>query len=91
MKKLVSLFLALVMALVMALSMMSFASAEEPFVLTVLLPDMDALNAADVSENNPVLKAIEEKTGVRLAITYAANSTYGDTVNVTMTDDRNLD
>jgi len=83
MKKLVSLFL----ALVMALSMMSFAVAEEPFVLTVLLPDMDALNEADVSENNPILKAIEEKTGVRLQITYAANSTYGDTVNVTMTDD----
>ena len=82
MKKLVSLFL----ALVMALSMMSFAAAEEPFVLTVLLPDMNALVDADVSENNPVLKAIEEKTGVRLNIIYAANSTYGDTINTTMAD-----
>ena len=82
MKKLVSLFL----ALVMALSMMSFAVAEEPFVITVLLPDMNALVEADVSENNPVLKAIEEATGVRLEIIYAANSTYGDTLNVTMAD-----
>ncbi|MBQ7139678.1 MAG: extracellular solute-binding protein [Clostridia bacterium] len=82
MKKLVSLFL----ALVMALSMMSFAAAEEPFVITVLLPDMSPTEDADVSENNPVLKAIEEATGVRLQITYAANSTYGDTMNVTMAD-----
>ena len=82
MKKLVSLFL----ALVMVLSMASFAAAEEPFVITVLLPDMSPTEDADVSENNPVLKAIEEATGVRLQITYAANSTYGDTVNVTMAD-----
>ena len=82
MKKLVSLFL----ALVMALSMMSFAAAEEPFVISVLLPDLNALVDADVSENNPVLKAIEEATGVRLEIIYAANSTYGDTLNTTMAD-----
>ena len=82
MKKLVSLLL----ALVMVLSMASFAAAEEPFVISVLIPDMNALVEADVSENNPVLKAIEEKTGVRLQIIYAANSTYGDTLNVTMTD-----
>ena len=82
MKKLVS----LILALVMVLSMASFASAEEPFVISVLLPDMNALVEADVSENNPVLKAIEEATGVRLQIIYAANSTYGDTLNVTMTD-----
>ena len=49
MKKLVSLFL----ALVMVLSMASFASAEEPFVITVLLPDMYPTDDADVSENNP--------------------------------------
>ena len=82
MKKLVSLFL----ALVMVLSMASFASAEEPFVISVLIPDMNALVEADVSENNPVLQAIKEKTGVWLDVIYAANSTYGDTLNVTMTD-----
>ena len=82
MKKLVSLFL----ALVMVLSMMSFAAAEEePFVISVLLPDQNALVEADVT-NNPVLDAIEAATGVRLQIIYAANSTYGDTLNVTMAD-----
>lgn len=82
MKKLASLFL----ALVMVLSMMTFASAEEPFTITVMLPDLNALVEADNSENNPVLKAIEEATGVRLEIIYAANSTYGDTLNTTMAD-----
>ena len=82
MKKLVSLFL----ALVMMLSVMSFASAEEPFVLTVMLPDFyPTVDFQD--EDNPVLKAIEEATGVRLDITWAANSTYNDTLNTTLTDE----
>ena len=54
MKKLVSLFL----ALAMMLSMASFAAAEEPFTITVMLPDMNALVDAQ-QENNPVLEAIE--------------------------------
>ena len=69
MKKLVSLFL----ALAMMLSMASFAAAEEPFTITVMLPDMNALVDAQ-QENNPVLEAIEAATGVRLQIIYAANS-----------------
>lgn len=81
MKKLVSLFL----ALVMVLSMASFASADEPFTITVMLPDLNALVEAQL-ENNPVLDAIEEATGVRLEIIYAANSSYGDSLNTTMTD-----
>ena len=81
MKKLVSLFL----ALVMMLSVMSFASAEEPFTITVLLPDMYA-TVDFQSEDNPVLKAIEEAAGVKLDITWAANSTYGDTINTTLAD-----
>ena len=82
MKKLVSLFL----ALVMMLSVMSFAAAEEPFVLTVMLPDF--YPTVDFqAEDNPVLKAIEEKTGVRLDIKWTANSTYGDALNTTMTDE----
>ena len=81
MKKLVSLFL----ALVMMLSVMSFASAEEPFTITVLLPDMYA-TVDFQSEDNPVLKAIEEVAGVKLDITWAANSTYGDTINTTLAD-----
>ena len=82
MKKLVSLFL----ALVMMLSVMSFAAAEEPFVLTVMLPDF--YPTVDFqAEDNPVLKAIEEATGVRLDIKWTANSTYGDALNTTMTDE----
>ena len=82
MKKLVSLFL----ALVMMLSVMSFATAEEPFVLTVMLPDFyPTVDFQD--EDNPVLKAIEDATGVRLDIRWAANSTYGDALNTTMTDE----
>ena len=56
MKKLVSLLL----ALVMMLSVMSFATAEEePFVLTVMLPDFYA-TVDYMAEDNPVIKAIEE-------------------------------
>ena len=83
MKKLVSLLL----ALVMMLSVMSFATAEEePFVLTVMLPDFYA-TVDYMAEDNPVIKAIEEATGVRLEITWAANSTYGDQLNTTLTDE----
>ncbi len=83
MKKLVS----LLMALAMLLSVMSFAAAEEePFVLTVMLPDH--YPTVDFqAEDNPVLKAIEEATGVRLEIIWAANSTYNDTLNTTLTDE----
>ena len=81
MKKLVSLFL----ALVMVLSMASFASAEEPFVITVMLPDHN-VDVDFVAENNPVLAAIEKASGVKLEVIFAANSTYGDTLNTTMTD-----
>ncbi len=81
MKKLVSLFL----ALVMVLSMMSFAAAEEPFTITVMLPDLNAL-VEFKAEDNPVLKAIEEKAGVKLEIIWAANSEYGTSLNTVMTD-----
>ena len=83
MKKIV----ALLLALVMMLSVMSFATAEEePFVLTVMLPDFYA-TVDYMAEDNPVIKAIEEATGVRLEITWAANSTYNDTLNTTLTDE----
>lgn len=82
MKKLLSLFL----VMVMTFSMISLATAEEPFVLTVMLPDfyptVDFQN-----KDNPVLKAIEDASGVRLDIKWVANSTYGDAVNTTMTDE----
>ena len=81
MKKLVSVLL----ALLLALGMMSFASAEEPLVVTVLLPEF-TMDVDFVAENNPVLNAIEEATGVRLQIIWAPNENYGDILNTTMAD-----
>ena len=81
MKKLV----ALLMALAMLLSFAGFAESDEPFVITVMLPDHN-VDVDFQHEDNPVLKAIEEASGVRLQIIFAANSTYGDTLNTTMTD-----
>ncbi|MBQ6255081.1 MAG: extracellular solute-binding protein [Clostridia bacterium] len=81
MKKLVALFL----ALVMTLSLASFAAAEEPFEITVMLPEF-AVDVDYVEENNPVLQAIQDATGVKLKIQYSPNSTYGDIMNTTLAD-----
>ena len=83
MKKLVSLFL----ALALVLSVMSFAVAEseEPFVITVLLPEFPA-DVDFVMEDNPVLKKIEECTGVKLEIQWGPNSTYSEIFNTTLAD-----
>ena len=75
--------LALVLAAIMALSVMSFAGAEEPFVLSVLLPDF--YTAVDfVREGNPILDYIQEQTGVKLDIQFQANSSYGDILATTL-------
>ncbi|MBQ9211481.1 MAG: extracellular solute-binding protein [Clostridia bacterium] len=81
MKKLVS----LILAVLMMLSMMSFATAEEPFELTVMLPDFYSTEDFQ-TEGNPVLDAIEAATGVRLKVNFVANSTYGDAINTTLAD-----
>lgn len=81
MKKLVSLFL----ALVLALGMMSFAAADEPFEITVLLPEFPA-DIDFVMENNPALQKIEELSGVRLKIQWGPNSTYGEIFSTTLAD-----
>jgi len=75
--------LALVLAAIMALSVMSFASAEEPFVLTVMLPDFFT-DVEFVKEGNPILDYIQEKTGVKLDIQFQANSSYGDILSTTL-------
>ena len=81
MKKLV----ALILAMVMVLSMASIAVAEEPFEITVLLPQFPSEIEFQM-ENNPVLDAIQEKTGVKLNILWGANSTYGEIFSTTLAD-----
>ena len=83
MKKLVSLFL----ALVMLLSVTSIALADEPFVITVMLPEFPS-EVDFAAENNPVLDAIEAASGVRLNVIWGPNSTYGDLLNTTLADSK---
>ena len=85
MKKLLSMLL----ALVMLMSMMSFASAEEPLTVTVMLPDFYT-DVDFVVEDNPVLAKIEEATGVKLDIQWIANSAYPDQTSYTLADPANL-
>ena len=75
--------LALVLAAIMALSVMSFAGAEEPFVLSVMLPDFYT-DVEFVREGNPLLDYIQEQTGVKLDIQLQANSSYGDILATTL-------
>ena len=75
--------LALVLAAIMALSVMSFAAAEEPFVLSVMLPDFYT-DVEFVREGNPILDYIEAQTGVKLDIQFQANSSYGDILSTTL-------
>ena len=77
--------LTLILAVALALSMVTIASAEEPFVLTVMLPDFYSTEDFQ-TEGNPVLDAIEAATGVKLEINFVANSTYGEAVATTLTD-----
>jgi hypothetical protein len=55
MKKLLS----VILALLLALGMMSFAAAEEPFEITVMVPEF-TYDADYVEEGNPILAKIEE-------------------------------
>ena len=81
MKKLLS----VVLALLLALGMMSFASADEPFEISILLPEFPA-DIDFVMEGNPVLEKIQELSGVKLNIQWGPNSTYGDILNTTLAD-----
>ena len=79
--------LTLMLAIALALSMVSVAVAEEPFVITVMLPDFYSTEDFQ-TEDNPTLKAIEEATGVRLEVQFVADSTYNDAVTTTLTDSK---
>ena len=61
------------------------AAAEEPFEITVMLPEF-TVDVDYVIENNPILQAIQDATGVKLVIQYGPNSTYGDLINTTLAD-----
>ena len=83
MKKLVALFL----ALVMVLSMASFAAAEEPFEISILLPEFPAeIDFVNDFNSNPVLQKICELSGVKLNIQWGANSTYSEIFSTTLAD-----
>ncbi len=81
MKKLV----ALILTVALLLSVMSFAAADEPFEITVMVPEF-TYDVDYVEEGNPILAAIEEATGVKLKMQFMANEGYGDTVSTTMTE-----
>ena len=89
MKKYLSLFL----ALAMVLSMCSFASAEakEEITLNVMLPDFYAdAEWKTFEDGNPILKAIYDATGVKLNITWVANSAYTEMTSMTLADKKNM-
>ena len=78
-------FLSLVLAVIMVMSMMSFAAAEEPLTITVMLPDFYT-DTDFQKDDNPVLQYIEQQTGVKLEINWVANSAYGELTSTTMSD-----
>ena len=89
MKKTVSLLL----ALVMLVGMMSFAAAEakEEMTLNVMLPDFYADSEwKTLEDGNPVLQAIYDATGVKLNITWVANSAYTEMTSLTLADSKNM-
>ncbi len=87
MKKIVSLFL----CLALLLSVMSFAAAEEEMTLNVMLPDFYSdSDWVSLEDGNPVLKAIYEKTGVKLNITWVPDSAYGEKTTLTLADPANM-
>ncbi len=81
MKKLV----ALILSVALLLSVMSFAAAEEPFEISIMVPEFPA-DIDFVFENNPVLQKIQELSGVKLNIIFSPNSTYGDSLSTTLAD-----
>ena len=75
--------LSMALALIMVFSMMSFASAEEPLTISIMLPDFFT-DVEFVKEGNPIIEHIEQETGVKLDIQFQANSSYGDILSTTL-------
>ena len=88
MKKLVS----VVLALILALSLLSVVSAEnEEITLNIMLPDFNSdKDWVTFEEGNPILQYIYEKTGVKLDITWVADSAYGEKTSLTLADKDNM-
>ena len=85
--------LSLVLALAMLFSFASFASAEakEEMTLKVMLPDFYTdSDWMTLEDGNPVLQAIYEATGVKLDISWVANSAYGEMTSLTLADPSNM-
>ncbi len=86
MKKLVSLFL----CLALVLSVMSFAAADD-MTLNVMLPDFYSdSDFVTLEDGNQVLQAIYDATGVKLNITWVADSGYGEKTTLTLADSKNM-
>ena len=73
---------ALLMALVMVLSVCSFASAEEPFVITVTVAFYTEDQPDD--ENNPIVKYIEEALNVDFQFKWVSSGSAAETFNYDM-------
>ncbi|MCR4877366.1 MAG: extracellular solute-binding protein [Clostridiales bacterium] len=86
-------FVSLLLSLALLLGMMSFAAAEakEEMTLNVMLPDFYADSEwKTLEDGNPVLQAIYEATGVKLNITWVANSAYTEMTSLTLADTKNM-
>ena len=85
--------LSLVLALAMLLSFASFASADakEDMTIKVLLPDFySQYDWVSLEDGNPILQAIYDATGVKLDISWTADSAYGEMTSLTLADPSNM-
>jgi putative aldouronate transport system substrate-binding protein len=85
--------LSLVLALAMLFSFASFASADakEDMTLKIMLPDFNSqYDWVTLEDGNPILQAIYDATGVKMDITWVADSAYGEMTSLTLADPSNM-
>ena len=85
--------LSLVLALAMLFSFASFASADakEDMTIKIMLPDFNSqYDWVTFEDGNPILQAIYDATGVKMDITWVADSAYGEMTSLTLADPSNM-